>query len=132
MLVNPPESDAVLEQFVRKVRPPDKALLRQRFGVTPLESLGWMFQRFVLASAVLFGGLLSTGGFLLHQQLWGWSGLVALVVKSVAAAASSCGLIPSKMTSRWRLCLLSFHCPAGSNRRPVALALVAVSAMAAW
>ena len=85
MLVSPPESDAVLEQFVRKVRPPGPGwtLLRQRFGVTPLESLGWMFQRFVLASAVLFGGLLSTGGFLLHQQLWGWSGLAALVVASL-------------------------------------------------
>ena len=38
-----------------------------------------MSYRFGLACAVLFGGLIGIGGFLLHQQLNGWGGLVVLV-----------------------------------------------------
>ena len=77
MLKTPPESDAVLETFVRTVRPPGPgwSSLRHRFGVTPLETLPAMARRFVLACGVLFGGLFGTGGFLLHQQLTGWAGL---------------------------------------------------------
>ena len=77
MLKTPPESDAVLETFVRTVRPPGPgwSSLRHRFGVTPLETLPAMTRRFVLACGVLFGGLFGTGGFLLHQQLTGWAGL---------------------------------------------------------
>ena len=82
MLRTPPESDAVLERFVRTVRPPGPgwSLLRQRFGVTPMESLSAMLRRFVLACGVLFGGLLGTGGFLLHQQWSGWIGLSVLAL----------------------------------------------------
>ena len=82
MLTTPPESDAVLEQFVRTVRPPGPgwARLRQRFGVMPMESLPAMLRRFVLACGVLFGGLLGTGGFLLHQQWTGWIGLSVLIL----------------------------------------------------
>lgn len=85
MLFTPPESDDVLERFVRTVRPPGPgwALLRERFDVKPMESLSWMAQRFVLANVVLFGGLISIGGFLLHQQFGGWSGLTALVVAAL-------------------------------------------------
>ena len=77
MLKTPPESDAVLETFVRTVRPPGPgwSSLRHRFGVTPLETLPAITRRFVLACGVLFGGLFGTGGFLLHQQLTGWAGL---------------------------------------------------------
>ena len=59
MLSTAPESDAVLERFVRTVRPPGPgwAHLRQRFGVTPMESLPAMVRRFGLACGVLFGGL---------------------------------------------------------------------------
>ena len=39
-----------------------------------------MLRRFVLASGVLFGGLLGTGGFLLHQQWSGWIGLSVLIL----------------------------------------------------
>ena len=65
MLSTPPESDAVLERFVRTVRPPGPgwSRLRQRFGVMPMESLPAMLRRFMLACGVLFGGLLGTGGF---------------------------------------------------------------------
>ena len=82
MLSTPPESDAVLERFVRTVRPPGPgwSRLRQRFGVTPMESLPAMLRRFVLACGVLFGGLLGTGGFLLHQQWSGWIGLSVLIL----------------------------------------------------
>ena len=82
MLFTPPESDAVLERFVRQVRPPGPgwAVQRQRFGVEPLETLSSMLGRFLLASGVLFGGLIGTGGFVLHQQISGWSGLALLVV----------------------------------------------------
>ena len=77
MLKTPPESDAVLETFVRTVRPPGPgwSSLRHRFGVTPLETFPAMARRFVFACGVLFGGLFGTGGFLLHQQLTGWAGL---------------------------------------------------------
>ena len=82
MLSTPPESDAVLERFVRTVRPPGPgwSRLRQRFGVMPMESLTAMLRRFVLACGVLFGGLLGTGGFLLHQQWSGWIGLSVLIL----------------------------------------------------
>ena len=82
MLSTPPESDAVLERFVRTVRPPGPGWshLRQRFGVMPMESLPAMLRSFVLACGVLFGGLLGTGGFLLHQQWTGWIGLSVLIL----------------------------------------------------
>ena len=82
MLSTPPESDAVLERFVRTVRPPGPgwSRLRQRFGVMPMESLPAMLRRFMLACGVLFGGLLGTGGFLLHQQWSGWIGLSVLIL----------------------------------------------------
>ena len=82
MLSTPPESDAVLERFVRTVRPPGPgwSRLRQRFGVMPMESLLAMLRRFMLACGVLFGGLLGTGGFLLHQQWSGWIGLSVLIL----------------------------------------------------
>lgn len=82
MLSTPPESDAVLERFVLTVRPPGPgwSRLRQRFGVMPMESLPVMLRRFVLACGVLFGCLLGTGGFLLHQQWSGWIGLSVLIL----------------------------------------------------
>ena len=45
-----------------------------------METLPTLGRRFLLANGVLFGGLLGTGGFLLHQQLMGWSCLVLLVL----------------------------------------------------
>ena len=82
LLLAPPESDEVLERFVRQVRPPGPGWdrLRQRVGVTPLETLPALLRRFLLANGVLFGGLLGTGAFLLHQHLAGWSGLALLVL----------------------------------------------------
>ena len=44
------------------------------------ESLRDLLTRFVLSSCVLFGALLGSGAFLLHQQVAGWSGLILTVV----------------------------------------------------
>ena len=81
MLLTPPESEAVLETFIRQVQPPGPgwARLRQRFQVEPQERLSTLLARFVYSCGVLFGGLIGIGGFLLHQQFSGWGGLVMLV-----------------------------------------------------
>ena len=81
MLVTPPESPKVLERFVHQVQPPGPgwSRLRQRLDITPVDSLVSLCLRFLLSVGLLFGGLLGTGAFLLHQQLGGWIGLVVAV-----------------------------------------------------
>ncbi|MFL0750575.1 MAG: sodium:solute symporter family protein [Prochlorococcus sp.] len=81
MLSTPSESPEVLERFVQQVRPPGPgwSRLRQRLGVTPVDSLTSLLLRFFLSVGVLFGALLGSGAFLLHQQLGGWIGLVVVV-----------------------------------------------------
>ena len=39
--------------------------------------------RFLFSSGILFGALLGSGAFLLHQQVWGWTGLVVAAVSLV-------------------------------------------------
>jgi hypothetical protein len=82
LAITPCESKEVLERFVVKVRPPGPGWrsLREELGVEPVEPLSDLFLRFVLGSAVLFGGLLGSGAFLLHQERGGWIGLVIAVV----------------------------------------------------
>ncbi len=82
LLRTPPESFEVLERFVRKVRPPGPGWsdLRNRFGVEPVNSLSTLLWRFVLGSLVLYGFLLGSGAFLLHQTLQGWLGLAVASV----------------------------------------------------
>ena len=81
MFLSPPESEAVLETFIRQVQPPGPgwARLRQRFQVEPQERLSTLLARFVYSCGVLFGGLIGIGGFLLHQHFSGWGGLGVLV-----------------------------------------------------
>ncbi len=81
LLVTPPESDYVLEKFVRIVKPPGPGWsdLRKRLGVEPVDSFRELIVHFLLSSGVLFGLLCSTGGFLLHQQRGGWLGLICAV-----------------------------------------------------
>ncbi len=78
----PAESQEVLDRFVLKVQPPGPGwrLIRQRLGVMPVEPLGSLMLRFFLGIGVLFGGLLGSGGFLLHQQRTGWIGIVVAVI----------------------------------------------------
>ena len=81
MLLTPPESPAVLERFVLKVRPPGPGWSQWRRGLeaTASESLSDLLARFLFSSGLLFGALLGSGAFLLHQQLMGWFGLVLAV-----------------------------------------------------
>ena len=82
MLLTPPESPAVLERFVLKVRPPGPGWSQWRRGLeaSASESLSDVLARFLFSSGLLFGALLGSGAFLLHQQLMGWFGLVLAVV----------------------------------------------------
>ena len=86
MLLTPPEDPAVLEAFVRQVRPagPGWRHWRQRVGVEPEESLLDLMVQLLASCAVLFGALLGLGGFLLKLPSWGWGGLVVAVLGGVA------------------------------------------------
>tara|TARA_B100001121_G_scaffold53311_1_gene46753 strand:- start:5866 stop:7629 length:1764 start_codon:yes stop_codon:yes gene_type:complete len=96
MLLTPPESPAVLERFVLKVRPPGPGWSRWRRGLemTASESLSDLLARFLLSSGLLFGALLGSGAFLLHQQLLGWFGLVLAVVSLVLLRATGRSAAP--------------------------------------
>jgi len=82
MLATPPESAAVLEHFVRQVKPagPGWAGWRRRTGVEPEETLLDLLSQLLFSCAVLFGALLGIGGFLLKLPLWGWGGLLVAVL----------------------------------------------------
>ena len=96
MLLTPPESPAVLERFVLKVRPPGPGWSRWRRGLemTASESLSDLIARFLFSSGLLFGALLGSGAFLLHQQLLGWFGLVLAVVSLVLLRATGRSAAP--------------------------------------
>jgi len=78
MLLTPPESPEVLERFVQTVRPPGPGWeqWRRRWDVEAAESLATLMTRFLFSSCILFGALLGSGAFLLHQQVLGWFGVV--------------------------------------------------------
>ena len=78
LLLTPPESPQVLDRFVEAVNPPGPGWqrVRQRLGIEPWEGLDRLLRRFVLSTGLLFGGLLATGAFLLHQQRAGWISLL--------------------------------------------------------
>ena len=82
MMITPAESAEVMERFVRQVQPPGPGwrLWREHFQVDVVDSLGELIRRFLLSSAVLFGALLGSGAFLLHQSLTGWVGLTLAVL----------------------------------------------------
>jgi len=82
MLITPAESAEVMERFVRQVQPPGPGWRqwRDRFQVEVVDSLGELIRRFLLSSGVLFGALLGSGAFLLHQSLTGWMGLTLAVL----------------------------------------------------
>ncbi len=91
LVLTPPESSEVLENFVRKVRPPGPGwrTLRKRIGIEPLETMPNLIVRFFLSSGLLFGAMLGTGAFLLHQQLGGWIGLVVSVTCLISLRKTS-------------------------------------------
>ena len=82
MFLTPPEDDAILDEFYRKVRPggigwqPQK----QRTGISPAMNLGRELIKVVAATLLLFGSMFAIGGFLLLQSLTGWICLVIAVL----------------------------------------------------
>ena len=75
LLLTPPESPAVLKRFVQQVRPagPGWSHWRHQLGVMPVEPLWRTMAQFGWGCVTLFGATLAVGGWLLHQQVWGWS-----------------------------------------------------------
>ena len=79
MALTPPESDATLDAFYRKVRPGGPGWRRQRRStrLPAAQDLGHDALRVLAALLLLFGAMLSIGGFLLYQPLTGWLALIA-------------------------------------------------------
>ncbi|MFB6277012.1 MAG: sodium:solute symporter family protein [Halothece sp.] len=82
MLLTPPESDETLDEFYRRVRPSGWGWRRQakRTGVPPGQNLQNDIQRVLAAILLLFGLMLSVGGFLLLRPTTGWIALIIGVV----------------------------------------------------
>lgn len=78
MYATPPEREAVLEDFYRRVRPPGPGWRRQRAstGVAPTQSLRYELQRVAAAVLLLFGLMFGTGGVLLMR--WPTAAVMAL------------------------------------------------------
>ena len=77
MLLTPPESEETLEQFYRRVRPGGIGWKRQRdkTGIEPVQDLSKDLLRAFAAIILLFGSMLTIGGFLLLDSLTGWISL---------------------------------------------------------
>ncbi|MBP0001205.1 MAG: Na+:solute symporter [Cyanobacteria bacterium SID2] len=82
MFLTPPESEETLDNFYRHTRPGGLGWSRQQAntGLFPAQDLPTDLKRVVAANLLLFGALLSSGGFLLLQPLMGWFWLVVAVV----------------------------------------------------
>ncbi len=83
MLLTPPESEATLERFYRRVQPGGSGWKRQReqTGILPAQNLTQDICKAIAATILLFGSMLAIGGFLLLDSLTGWIAL------TIAAAA---------------------------------------------
>ncbi|MEL6439331.1 MAG: sodium:solute symporter family protein [Cyanobacteria bacterium J06621_8] len=79
MYLTPPESDEILDEFYRRVRPGGIGWRRyqQRTGIPPAQNLTHDLQKVIAASLLLFGSMFALGGFLLLQSL---TGFVALAI----------------------------------------------------
>lgn len=82
MYLTPPESDATLDAFYRKIRPGGPGWSRQqaRTRLLPAQDLGQDIKRTIAAALLLFGAMFAVGGFLLLQPLMGWISLLLAVV----------------------------------------------------
>ena len=83
MYLTPPESDEVLDEFYRRVRPGGFGWQKQqqRTGISPIQDLGRDILKVIAATMLLFGLMFSTGGFLLLQSLTGW---ISLIIAAIA------------------------------------------------
>ena len=98
LLVTPPEPEAVLERFYRKVRPGGPGWKRQRAatGLAPVQSLGLSVTQTFLAALVLFGLMFGVGGFLLLRPLVG-------AINTAVAVLGFAGLLVIRRKERQRL-----------------------------
>ncbi|NEO97336.1 MAG: Na+:solute symporter [Symploca sp. SIO2E9] len=82
MLLTPPESDATLDEFYRRVRPAGPGWRRQRqhTGIKPVQNLEKDLKLVMASILLLFGAMFAIGGFLLLQQLTAWVSLTIAVV----------------------------------------------------
>ena len=76
-----PESEETLKKFVMHVKPPGPGWkkIRQSLNIDPVENFSVLGSRFVLGSGILYGGLVSIGAFLLHQERSAWIALLFTV-----------------------------------------------------
>jgi Na+/proline symporter len=79
MYLTPPESDATLNEFYRRVQPGGIGWKRQRekTGIPAAQNLTQDLLKVVAATLLLFGSMLAIGGFLLLQS---WTGLICLAI----------------------------------------------------
>ncbi len=73
-----PETEETLNEFYRRVRPGGPGWTKQRAstGLEPAQNLNLDLQRVAAGILLLFGFLLTTGGFLLLQPAIGWISLI--------------------------------------------------------
>ena len=72
-----PESEETLNEFVKQVNPPGPGWkkIRKTLNIDPVDSFSMLGSRFLLGSGILYGGLISIGAFLLHQERSAWIAL---------------------------------------------------------
>ncbi len=82
MYLTPPESDATLDEFYRRVQPGGIGWKKQRerTGIRAAQNLTQDLIRVVAATLLLFGSMFAIGGFLLLQSLTGWISLTVAVI----------------------------------------------------
>ena len=82
MYLTPPESDATLDEFYRRVQPGGIGWKRQRerTRIPPAQDLTQDLLRVVAATLLLFGTMFAIGGFLLLQSLTGFISLTVAVI----------------------------------------------------
>ncbi|WP_017294868.1 sodium:solute symporter family protein [Geminocystis herdmanii] len=81
MYLTPPESEETLTKFYLKVRPAGIGWRKQQedTGIAPLQNLKLDSLKVVASIFLLFGLMLSIGGFLLLQSFTGWVSLIFAV-----------------------------------------------------
>jgi solute:Na+ symporter, SSS family len=82
MYLTPPESDATLDEFYRRVQPGGIGWKqqRERTGIPPAQNLTQDLLKVVAATLLLFGSMFAIGGFLLLQSWTGFISLIAAVI----------------------------------------------------
>ena len=82
LFLTEPESEETLNEFAKKVKPPGPGWkkIRKSLNIVPVDSFSVLSSRFILGSGILYGGLVSIGAFLLHQERSAWIALSIAVI----------------------------------------------------